>query len=127
MEIPCHFSSQIDDSLVKIDTKFHDYSMSFFQVLFVFHAQTRPGFWTSSSHGISMAFAKKTMGFPSDLTPFSIKLPPKRQEKIPVTFFTGSLLKFLLNSKHKLCTRKGNMTVEILGETLQDMFLASFK
>ena len=38
MEIPCNFSSQIDCSLVEIHTKFHDYSMSFLQVLFVFHA-----------------------------------------------------------------------------------------
>ena len=37
MEIPCHFMSQIDRNLVQIDTKFHDYSMSFIQVLFVFH------------------------------------------------------------------------------------------
>ena len=36
MEIPCQFMSQIDGSLVQIDTKFHDYSMSFIQVLFVF-------------------------------------------------------------------------------------------
>ena len=40
MEIPCHFSSQIDGSLVKIHTQFHDYSMSFMQVLFVFPAET---------------------------------------------------------------------------------------
>ena len=40
MEIPCRLKSQIDGSLVKIDTKFHDYSISLFQVLFVFHAQT---------------------------------------------------------------------------------------
>ena len=29
------------------------------------------------------------MEFPSDLVSFSTKLPSKRQEKIPVTFFTG--------------------------------------
>ena len=40
MEIPCHFMSQIDGSLVETDTEFHDYSMSFTQVLFVFHAKT---------------------------------------------------------------------------------------
>ena len=40
MEIPCHFMSQIDGSLVRIDTKFHDYSISCIQVLFVVHAQT---------------------------------------------------------------------------------------
>ena len=38
IEIPHHFiSSQIDGSLVQIHTKFHDYSMLFIQVLFVFH------------------------------------------------------------------------------------------
>ena len=41
-------------------TKLHDYSVSFIQVLlFVLHAGTWHGFWTSSGHGISMAFAKK--------------------------------------------------------------------
>ena len=40
VEIPCHFMSQIDGRLVKIDKKFHDYSMTFIQVFFVFHAQT---------------------------------------------------------------------------------------
>ena len=40
MEIPCHFMSQIDSSLVQTVTKFHENSMSFIQVLFVFHAQT---------------------------------------------------------------------------------------
>ena len=29
--------SQIDGSLVQIDTKFHDYFMPFIQILFVFH------------------------------------------------------------------------------------------
>ena len=70
---------------VEIHTKFHDYSMSFTQVLFVFHViGTWHGFWTSSSPGISEAFAKKMMGFPSDLVSFSnqTKLPSKRHEKI---------------------------------------------
>ena len=67
MEVPCQFMSQIDGSLVQIDTKFHDYSMSFIQVLFVFNAKTGHGFWKRSSHGISMACAKKMMGFPCDL------------------------------------------------------------
>ena len=40
MEIPCHFMSQIDGSLVQIHTKFHVISMSFIQALFVFHAGT---------------------------------------------------------------------------------------
>ena len=36
-----------------------------------------------------MAFAKKMMGFPSDLMSFPTKLQSKRTEKIRVTFFTG--------------------------------------
>ena len=42
MEIPCHFSSQLDLVAVsfQIHTKFHDYSMSFIQVLFVYHSKT---------------------------------------------------------------------------------------
>ena len=43
-----------------------------------------------SSHGISMAFAKKMMGFPPDLVSFLTKLPSKRRGKIHVTFFTGN-------------------------------------
>ena len=88
MKIPCHFMSQIDSSLVQTDSKFHDYFMSFIQVLFVFHPQTWRGFWISSSHGTSMAFAKKMMGFPSNLVSFTTKLPSERHEKISVTFFT---------------------------------------
>ena len=90
MEIPCHFISQIHGSFVEIDTKSHDYSMLFIQLLFVFHAGTWHGFWTSLGHGISMAFAKKMMGFSSNLVSFSIKLPSKSHEKIRVTFFAGS-------------------------------------
>ena len=96
LEIPCHFMSQIDGGLVQIHTKFHDYSMSFIQILFVFHAGTWHGFWKSSSHGISMAFAKKMVGFPSDLVSFSTKLPSKRHEKIPITFY-----RVLWNSRHE--------------------------
>ena len=70
MGTPCHFMSQIDGKLVQTDIKIHDYSMSFIQVLFVFRARTWHGFWTSSSHGISMAFAKKMMGFPSNFVSF---------------------------------------------------------
>ena len=90
--------SQVDGSLVQIVTKFHDYSMSFIQALFVFHALQKHdmdfGFWTSSSHGIARAFAKKMMGFPWDLGSFSnqTKLPSKRHEEIRVTFFTGQWL-----------------------------------
>ena len=32
MEIPCQVTSQIDDSLVRVDVKFHDYCMSFIQL-----------------------------------------------------------------------------------------------
>ena len=35
-----NFMSQIDGSLVEIDIKFHEYSRSVIQVLFVFHAGT---------------------------------------------------------------------------------------
>ena len=64
--------------------------------LFVFHAKIQHGFWRRSSHGIFMAFAKKMMEFPSDLVSFSnqTKLPSKRHEEIPVTFFAG-LLQFM--------------------------------
>ena len=48
------------------------------QVLFVFHAGTWHGFWTSSSHGNSMGFAEKMMGFPSDSVSFSSNLSSKR-------------------------------------------------
>ena len=94
MEIPYHFTSQIDSSLVQIHTKFHYYSMSFKQVLFVFHAKIWHGFCTSSTHGISTAFAKKMMGFPSDLVSFSIKLPSKRHEIIHISFSTGTISPF---------------------------------
>ena len=40
MQIPYRFMSQIDSSLVQIHAKFHDYSKSFMQVLFVVHART---------------------------------------------------------------------------------------
>ena len=91
MEIPCDFMSQIDGCLVQIHTKFHDNSMSFMRVLFVVYAETWHGFWISSSHGISRVFAKKMIGFPLDLGSLSnqTKLPWKRHEKTPVTFFTG--------------------------------------
>ena len=86
----------------KLTSNSHDNSMSFIQVLFVFHAGTWHGFWTSSSHGISMAFSKKMMGFPSDLVSFpnQTKLPSKRHETIPVKFLTGLLL-LLLNEMIK--------------------------
>ena len=43
-----------------------------------------------------MTFAKKMMGFPSDVMAFSIKLPSKRHEKTRVTFSTGLTTKPLL-------------------------------
>ena len=39
-----------------------------------------------------MAFAKKMIGFPSDLVSFSIKLPSKRHEKTHVPFSEGVFL-----------------------------------
>ena len=60
----------------------------------MFHAGTLYGLRASSSHGISEAFAKKMMGFPSDLVSFSTKLSSKRHEKnfyrvlIPVQIHT---------------------------------------
>ena len=84
-------TTRLGGGLVQIYTKFHDYSMSFIQVLFAFHTRAWHGFWMSSNHGISMAFAKKMMGFPPDLVSFSnqTKLPSKRHEEIRVIFFTG--------------------------------------
>ena len=43
-----------------------------------------------------MAFAKKMMGFLSDLVSFSnhTKLPSKKHQKIHVTFFTGTIEQF---------------------------------
>ena len=115
MENPCDIMSQIDRSLVEIDTKFHDYSMSFIQGLFVFHAGTWHGFWISSSHGISMAFPKKMMGFPSDLVSFLTKAPSKIHEESRVTFFTGILFfafswKNLIFSKKKKAILVKNLT-----------------
>ena len=85
-----HFLSQIYSHLVQIDTKFYGHSMLFIQILFVYHAGTWHGFWTSSSHAIFMPFAKKMMGFPSNLVSFLNILPLKRHDKIRITFFTGS-------------------------------------
>ena len=68
LEIPCNFMSQIDGSFVQIDIKCQDYSMSFIQVVFVYPcAQTRHGFYRSSSHGISMAWTRKEWDFPCGL------------------------------------------------------------
>ena len=73
-------------------TKFHNNSITFIPVLFVVHAGTGHGFWTSSSHGMCMAFAKKMTGFPLDLVSFSNQTAvkkTKRHENTRVTFFTG--------------------------------------
>ena len=60
LEILCNFMSQIDGSLVQIDSKCHDFSMSFMQVSFVFHAKTRDSwgacFENSSSWETSSQF-----------------------------------------------------------------------
>ena len=92
-----HNSTWSGGGSVQIDIKFYDYSMSFIQVLSVFHAGTWQGFWIRSSHGISMAFAKKMMGFPSDSVSFSnqTKLLSIWHEKIHVTFFTGVIMIFM--------------------------------
>ena len=71
MKIPCQLMLQIHVSLVQLQTKIHDHSMSCIQILIIFHAGTWYGFWASSSHGISMEFAKEMMGFPSDWVSFS--------------------------------------------------------
>ena len=67
MKIPCHLST--------------------FYLFSFCHTKTWHGFWTKSSHGISMAFSNKMMGFPLDFASFSIRLPSKRHDKIYVTFF----------------------------------------
>ena len=51
-----------------------------YPVLLVFHAGTWHGFWTSSGHGISMAFAKKMMGFPVRFWSHSRTKPNCRQK-----------------------------------------------
>ena len=43
---------------------------------------------------ISRAFAKKMMGFPSDLVSFLTKLPSKGHEEIRVTFFTECVKRY---------------------------------
>ena len=45
MEIPCYFMSQIDGPLVQIDAEFHDDSMSFVQILFVFRCSNMTMPW----------------------------------------------------------------------------------
>ena len=50
-EIPCHFMSQIDGSLVQIHIKLHDFSMTFIQVSFVYQAETS---LIKESYGMSL-------------------------------------------------------------------------
>ena len=77
MEIPWHFtSSQLD--LVEVWSKSTSNSMTIpchLSRFYLFSMLDGHGFWTSSSHGISMAFANKMMGFLSDFASFSTKLP----------------------------------------------------
>ena len=87
MELPCYLMSQLDSSLVQIDTKFHDFSMSFTH-LFVVHTKRWHGFWTSSSHGISMAFAKKMKGCSLNLVLYLTKLPRSKSIKL-MSHFLG--------------------------------------
>ena len=111
MKTLCHFMLWIDDSLVQIDTEFHNSSMSFIQVLLVFHAQTWHGFWTSSSHRTSAILVKKMMGFSLDLVSFSTKPQSKRHEKIPVTFFKGHCMYILhCPTNYKLISPLKNVT-----------------
>ena len=63
VEISYHFTSKINGSLVQIDKNsmtFHIIDPDFICI----PCWTWHGFWTSSTHGISMTFAKKMMGFP---------------------------------------------------------------
>ena len=94
-------TTRLGGGLDKIDTKFYEYSMSFYPGFIRFpwkNVTWISEFWTSSSHGISMAFPKKMMGFPSDLVSFlnQTKQPSKRLDKIPVTFFTGKFMNLFL-------------------------------
>ena len=79
---------QLGQNPHKIPWRFHVFNPD---IINIFHGKTWHGFWSSSSHGISMTFTKKMMGFPADLISFSnqTKLPSKRHEKIHVTFWTG--------------------------------------
>ena len=78
-------TTRLGSGLVQIHTKFHDHSMSFIQASCVYHAGAWHGFWTSSSHGLSMVFAKEMAEFPPDLDQTAVK---KAWEN-PFTFFTG--------------------------------------
>ena len=69
--------------------------MSFNQVLYVFHAKLDMGFGQGKSwnfHGICQENDGVSIGFGliSDLVSFFTKLQSKRNEKIDITFFTGS-------------------------------------
>jgi len=116
-EISCHFMSQID-SLVQIYTNFHEFSMSFIQLLFVFHVETWHEFWTSSSHGISMAFARKMMGFSSDLSHFRPNCRPKVMRKSMLHLLQGNIrpmrrfLRSVCHGKRILCNSRWFVRME---------------
>ena len=102
-KIPYHFSLKIGRSLFVIDTEFDD----FIQVSFAFHGKTWHGFWTSSSHGISMTCTKKMMGFPSNLVSFSNQTAIKKTWENPCHVFYR-VVQFLLKNKKlpwKKCDR----------------------
>ena len=84
-------TTRLGGGSVQIYIKFHEDSKSFIQVLFCFPCWNMTWIlhFTSSNHGISMGFAKKMNGFPSDLESFSIKLPSKRHEKTVLHFLQG--------------------------------------
>ena len=83
MEIPCHFSSQLD--LVAVWSKSTPNSMTIpcylYRCLYrSFPCKTWHGFWTSSRHGISNAFAKKMMGFPVRIS-YHFRTKPNCRQK----------------------------------------------
>ena len=71
---------QIDGSLVEIDKKFHVIYADLW-----FAGKTCNGFRKSSSHGISMAFAKKIMGFGLNFVQAAVK----KTGKNPFHIFKG--------------------------------------
>ena len=76
MEIPCHFMSQIDSKLVEIYTKFHEYSISFIQALFIFHAQKNvTRIFLCPSDGSLVGNETKSDGNPIIFLAKSMKIP----------------------------------------------------
>ena len=88
MEIPCHFSSQLD--LVAVWSKSTPNSMTIpchlsrFYLFSMLEHDMDFGQAQVMEFPFSMAFSKKMMGFPSELVSFSnqTKLPTKRHEQI---------------------------------------------